>query len=292
MAALPSQLLAGLPTFHITDAEFRYLRDLIYAHTGISLTEHKRALVCARLAKRLRHHNLSTFADYYHLITECDPEGLEMVEMINCITTNKTDFFREPHHFQFLTETVIPQLRAGARSTLRRLRVWSAGSSTGEEAYTTAITVREALADDDPWDVRILATDIDTQVLAHAERGVYTVEQASRIPEPLLQRYFYRGVGANHGHVRVKPLLSEIVQFRHLNLMDDPWPMRGQFDVIFCRNVVIYFDRETQRRLIERLMRMLRPEGYLFLGHSESIIGTDDAVRHVGQSIYQYKGRA
>lgn len=274
----------------LTDKEFCHLRDLIYAQTGIALTEHKRTLVRARLAKRLRHHNLASFSDYYHLLTEKDPDGSELIEMINCITTNKTDFFRESHHFDFLTEQVIPEQRTLTRGQ-RRFRIWSAGSSTGEEAYSAAMTIREAISSDELWDVRILATDIDTRVLRHGEEGIYSFDQASRIPEHLLRRYFLRGTGENSGHVRVKPTLRQLVDFRYLNLMDESWPMRGPFDVIFCRNVIIYFDRETQRRLISRLLKLLRPDGYLFLGHSESLIGTDDAVQHVGQSIYRYMGR-
>jgi chemotaxis protein methyltransferase CheR len=291
MVAQPSDLSLSASTFRITDAEFKYLRDLIYAHTGISLTEHKRALVCARLAKRLRHHRIGTFTDYYHLLTERDPEGLELVEMINCITTNKTDFFRETHHFQFLVDRVVPERRALTRPGMRRLRLWSAGCSTGEEAYSAAITLHNALPAEEGWDVRILASDIDTRVLEHGASGVYTEEQASHVPEALRHRYFLKGAAANAGRVKAKPVIQDMVHFRHLNLMDEPWPMRGPFDVIFCRNVVIYFDRETQRRLVERLLRLLRPGGYLFLGHSESLIGTDRSVHHIGQSIYQYTGK-
>ncbi|HEX7045112.1 MAG TPA: protein-glutamate O-methyltransferase [Burkholderiales bacterium] len=276
----------GLPTFKLTDAEFRRLRDFIHAHTGIALSDHKRALVYARLARRLRHHKLESFADYYALLTERDPEGEELVEMINCITTNKTDFFREPHHFRFLKDRLFPEVRArGAR----RVRIWSAGTASGEEAYTIAMTVREAFPPGELWDIRILATDIDTRVLAHAERGEYTYEQAERIPPALLHKYFEAG---DAGRVRAKGALKDLIRFRRLNLMDDPWPMRGPFDAIFCRNVIIYFDRPTQRRLVERFSRLLRPEGYLLLGHSESLVDGGGRLRHMGQSVYQYVGRA
>lgn len=291
MLASPPQPSLGLSTFKISEAEFRRLREFIHAHTGIALSDHKRALVYARLARRLRHHRLDSFADYYALLTENDPDGDELVEMINCITTNKTDFFREPHHFRFLTENVFPEMR-GKTGAPRRMRIWSAGTATGEEAYTIAITVREAFPLTDTWDVRILATDIDTRVLAHAERGEYSAEQAERIPAPLLQRYFYQGEGMNAGRVQAKPVLKDLVRFRRLNLMDDPWPMRGPFDAIFCRNVIIYFDRPTQRRLIERLTQLLRPGGYLLLGHSESLIEAGGMLRHMSHSVYQYLGRA
>lgn len=281
---------AGFSVFKISDAEFQQLREFIHSHTGISLSDHKRALVYSRLARRLRHHQLESFADYYELLTEHDPEGLELVEMINCITTNKTDFFREPHHFKFLTERALPEVRARGMNGPRRVRLWSAGTASGEEAYTLAMTVRESFPQTESWDIRILATDIDTRVLAHAERGEYLREQTERVPQTLLQRYFYQGEGERAGHVQAKPVLKDLIRFRRLNLMDDPWPMRGPFDVILCRNVIIYFDRATQRRLIERFTQMLRPKGYLMLGHSESLIDGGGKLRHMSQSVYQYIG--
>ncbi|SRR5581483_607959 len=291
MLASPSSHSIQLAAIKLTDAEFRQLREFIYAHTGIALSEHKRALVYSRLAKRLRHHKLDCFEDYYRLLTQNDPEGDELVEMINCITTNKTDFFREPHHFRFLAEHVFPQFRARAGAS-RRLRFWSAGTASGEEAYTLAMVVREAFPLSETWDIRILATDIDTRVLAYAESGEYTIEQASRIPDGLLRRYFYQGEGENAGRVQAKQVLKDLIRFRRLNFMDDPWPMRGLFDVIFCRNVIIYFDRPTQRRLVERFAQLLRPGGYLFLGHSESLIEAGHKLRHMSQSVYQNQERA
>ena len=275
----------------LTEAEFQSLRALIHEHTGIALSAHKRALVYARLAKRLRHHHLDRFSDYYRLLTEQDPTGEELVEMINCITTNKTDFFREPHHFRFLTEHAFPEFRARAPGGSRRLRIWSAGTSSGEEAYTIAMTVREAFPAHEFWDIRILATDIDTRVLAYAERGEYTLEQAARIPETLLKRYFYQGEEENAGRVQAKQMLKDLIRFRRLNFMDEAWPMRGLFDVIFCRNVIIYFDRATQRRLVERFTQLLVPGGYLCLGHSESLIDTGSKLRHMSQSVYQHQER-
>ncbi len=289
MLASTLPFVTGPSAYKISDAEFRQLREFIYSHTGIALSDHKRALVYARLGRRLRHHVLETFADYYELLTERDPDGIELVEMINCITTNKTDFYREPHHFKFLNDKVFPEIQA--RGGGRRLRLWSAGTATGEEAYTLAITVREFFTLPETWDVRILATDIDTRVLAHAERGEYTREQAERIPVPLLQRYFSMGEGENAGRVQAKARLKDIIRFRRLNLMDDPWPMKGPFDAIFCRNVIIYFDRPTQRRLIERFTNMLRPGGYLMLGHSESLVDGVGMLRHMSQSVYQYAGK-
>lgn len=268
----------------ITDDEFRQLRALIHRHTGIALSDHKRALVCSRLSRRLRHYQFTNYSQYYELLCHGDQEGVELMEMINAITTNKTDFFREAHHFQFLTEHVFPEHR---KKKTRRLRLWSAATATGEEAYTLAITVREAFADAADWDIKILATDIDTRVLAHAHAGVYTLEQAAPIALPLLRRYFFKGTGDFSNRVHVKPTLTSLIRFRQLNFLDDPWPMRAPFDVIFCRNVLIYFDKATQRRLLERMAGMLVPNGFLMLGHAEAIHGFDHLYRAVGHSIYQ-----
>lgn len=272
--------------FAITDREFRLLRELIYAHTGISLSEHKRALVCARLARRLRHWKLTDYSAYYELLINDDPEERELMEMINAITTNKTDFFRESHHFQYLTEQVFPALRA---SRDRRVRIWSAATSSGEEAYSLAITVCEALPLAE-YDVKILATDIDTNVLERAQRGVYPVESVMKVPEELRARYFQRGTRSNDGVARVKPELQSFVRFRRLNLIDETWPMQGPFDVIFCRNVLIYFDKDTQRRLLHRFAALLRPGAHLMLGHAEAIHGYETMFRAVGHSIYLYRG--
>ena len=268
----------------ITDDEFRQLRTLIHRHTGIALSDHKRALVCSRLSRRLRHYQFAHYTQYYELLCHGDPDGVELMEMINAITTNKTDFFREAHHFQFLTEHVFPEHR---KKKTRRLRLWSAAAATGEEAYTLAITVREAFSDAADWDIKILATDIDTRVLAHAHAGVYTLEQASPIPNTLLRRYFLKGHGDFKNKVCAKPALAALLRFRRLNLLDAPWPMRAPFDVIFCRNVLIYFDKATQHRLLERMAGMLSPNGFLMLGHAEAIHGFDHLYRAVGHSIYQ-----
>ncbi|OGI44433.1 MAG: hypothetical protein A2V92_03420 [Candidatus Muproteobacteria bacterium RBG_16_65_31] len=274
-------------TTTITDREFGQLRDLIHAHTGIALSEHKRALVCSRLAKRLRHYNLACYADYYELLTQADPDGRELMEMINAITTNKTDFFRESHHFQFLSEQVFPALK---QSRQRRLRIWSAAASSGEEAYTLAITVSEVFPAPNDWDIKILATDIDTNVLERAARGVYSQHQVRMISKPLLQRYFLKGAGAHEDEVMVKPVLKSLIRFARLNLIDEPWPMQGPFDAILCRNVFIYFDKPTQQRLFARFAKLLRKDGYLMLGHAEFIQGHESLFSIVGHSIYRRRG--
>lgn len=272
----------------ISDAEFERFRKLIYQHTGIALSDHKRALICSRLGKRLRHHQLNSYGDYYRLLMNRDPDGQELRELINAITTNKTEFLREEHHFTFLTENVLPHFRQALNAGQRtRLRIWSAGTSTGEEAYSIAMTVLDAIPNAAALDVRILASDIDTQVLDRAEQGIYSAEHMARLPESWLQRYFLRGHGGNRGRIMVRPAVRELVRFRHLNLQADPWPMTGPFDIIFCRNVVIYFDKPTQQQLFRRFARMLRSDGFLMLGHSESLHGNDCGFYPVGHSIYR-----
>ena len=274
----------------ITDEEFRRLREFIHAHSGIALSGHKRALVCSRLAKRLRHHDLHHYSDYYRLLTENDPDGLELVAMINSITTNKTEFFREPHHFRFLAEVVFPAYRNNPNRK-RPIRLWSAAASTGEEAYSLAMTALEVMPSFNERDIRILATDIDTDVLSRAENGVYAHEQAKHIPEALLRRYFLKGQAAHEGEILAKPVLKSLISFRRLNLQDDPWPMQAPFDVILCRNVLIYFDKPTQLKLFRRMASALKKDGYLMLGHSEAIYGLVDYFKPVGHSIYQCRGK-
>ncbi len=275
----------------ITDHEFHQFRDLIHTHTGIALSDHKRALVCSRLAKRLRHHGLARFTDYYTLLTQRDPQGSELLEMINCITTNKTEFFRERDHFKFLSEQVFPALiRSTSDYRSRKVRIWSAGSSSGEEAYSLAMAALEAFPPMQGWDIKILATDIDTNMLQLGEQGRYTEEQAQGIPRALLTKYFFKGTETNAGYVMVKPSLKEVIRFRRLNLLEEPWPFRGPFDVILCRNVIIYFDQPTQKKLIARMTQVVRRNGYLLLGHSESLHTVNTGYRHAGHSIYHYEG--
>ena len=274
----------------ISDAEFRQLREFIHVHTGIALSEHKKALVCSRLSKRLRHHALQHYSDYNVLLVENDPEGAELMAMINCITTNKTDFFREPHHFRFLAEQIFPAYKQDPNRE-RPLRMWSAASSTGEEAYSLAMTALEAMPSFNELDIRILATDIDTDVLSRAASGVFSRAQAKQIPEALLRRYFLRGQGAHEAEVMAKPLLKSLVHFHWLNLQEDPWPMQEKFDVIFCRNVLIYFDKPTQQKLFQRMAGAIKKDGYLMLGHSEAMHGLNDLFKSVGHSIYQCRGK-
>lgn len=274
----------------ISDQEFRLFQELVRTHTGIALTEQKRNLVSSRLGRRLRALGLASFKGYYDYLTAAEGQD-ELENFINAITTNKTDFYREQQHFEFLGKEILPTWKAqAARTGERRIRIWSAGCSTGEEPYTIAITLRESLENLLAWDVRILASDIDTQVLAQAAQGIYPAERVAEIPRPILERYFLRGVGAQAGLVRVTKELRTLVTFRRINLLEEPWPIRTQFDCIFCRNVIIYFDKPTQSRLMERFATYLKTDGYLFLGHSESLYGVSDRFAFLRNTIYRKIG--
>jgi len=275
----------------VTDREFALFRELIAAQAGITLNEHKRHLLRARLGRRLRDLGLNSFSAYYDYLLQHDPSGAEMIRFVNALTTNKTDFFREPHHFQYLQEPWASARRAlAARTGDRKVRFWSAACSSGEEPYTLAMALSESLRTEPGWDVRILASDLDTDVLARAQAGIFPLERTGPIPPPLLSRYFLRGVGTQAGLVKVRRELRELVTFRRLNFNDESWPIRSQFDGIFCRNVLIYFNREMQRRILQRLLGFLKPDGVLFLGHSESIFGLVEGLQHLGNTIYTRVG--
>lgn len=274
--------------FPISNEEFRLFRELLFKEAGISLGEGKRQLVASRLAKRLRHHHFTSYKQYYQYVTTQDPRGEERLQMVNCLTTNKTDFFREGHHFDFLQHTVFPDLRQRAqRGKPRRMRIWSAACSSGEEPYTIAMTVREEFPPTSGWDIRILASDIDTEVLRRAERGVYDLDRLSGVPDAFKRKYFLRGKGKWDGSARVRPELQELISFRRINFIDPQWPVQARFDVIFCRNVIIYFDRDTQRRLFERLHGYLHEDGYLMVGHSENLHWLGDLFAPVRGTIYR-----
>ena len=273
--------------FSISDQEFHSIQGLVKDRTGIALSDHKRSLVVARLGKRLRILGFATFRQYYEHVTGGAGSG-ELENFVNAITTNKTDFFRERAHFEFLTREVVPALKRRALQTgERRVRIWSAGCSTGEEAYTIALTLCEALGSLLTWDVRILASDIDTNVLAQGSAGVYSVERAAEIPLPLLHRYFLKGSGVQAGQVKVGRAIHPLVTFRRINLLEEPWPIRTTFDCVFCRNVIIYFDKPTQSRLMYRFADFVRDDGYLFLGHSESLHGVCDRFSFLRNTVYR-----
>ena len=270
--------------FEFTDRDFAFLREIVTGHSGIMLGEQKRQLVYGRLTRRLRQLRLDSFEQYCAYVEQHLDE--ELGELINAITTNLTSFFRENHHFEHLAESALPETMAHNAAT-RRLRIWSAGCSTGEEPYSIAMTVSETLGSSlSGWDARILATDIDSQVVARAQAGVYQQDRIEGISPARQRRWFSLGTGPNSGKVRVNSDLQELLAFRQLNLLKD-WPMRGPFDIIFCRNVVIYFDKDTQKTLFDRYADMLVPNGYLYVGHSESLHRISDRFKLIGKTIYQ-----
>lgn len=250
----------------------------------------KHQLMQSRLSKRLRALQLNSFGQYYEQLLHHDRSGEEKLKMINCLTTNKTDFFREGHHFEHLRSTVFPALESQAQKTgERRIRLWSAACSSGEEPYTLAMTVLDhfgpiALK---KWDVRILASDVDTDVLAHAERGEYAADRVADLPSSVLKKHFITSSRDPDAPVRVRPELQELVTFRRINFIEEQWPIHTSFDIIFCRNVMIYFDEPTQDKLLLRFSQKLKPDGRLFIGHSESILRLEQLYKPLGNTIYR-----
>jgi chemotaxis protein methyltransferase CheR len=266
--------------------EFEAVRGIVYRLTGISLSEAKRTLAESRLARRLRHHGFDSYRQYVQYLEGRPETDEEYRELINCITTNKTSFFREKHHFEFLASQVLPATRTG------QLHIWSAGCSTGEEPYTIAMTVRDHAPAGGAGRVRIFASDIDTQVLATAQAGVYGTDRLEGLDEGQLKRHFLRGTGASQGLVRVRPELQKLIDFEQVNLIKGEWRLPATFDVIFCRNVIIYFDKATQERLLERFALALKPGGYLILGHSETIHSKSTLFEALKQTVYRFRSGA
>ncbi|GLS24403.1 chemotaxis protein methyltransferase 3 [Marinibactrum halimedae] len=268
----------------LSDQEFAYLCQLVHDSTGIVLTEQKRQMVYRRLMRRTRELKITSFSEYCKLLKKADNE--EMVNFINAITTNLTSFFREEHHFDFLRESYFPKILS---DNSKRLRCWSAGCSTGEEAYSLAITINDVFSSVmSSWDIKVLATDLDTQVLETACNGIYAENRIEEIPESIKLKWFKPGSGENEGLVKVKKDLRRLISFKQLNLLS-LWPMRGQFDVIFCRNVMIYFDRDTQKKLIDRFCDLLPSGGFLMTGHSESCAKAVPYLHQCGRTIFQKK---
>ncbi|WP_329742697.1 protein-glutamate O-methyltransferase CheR [Dyella sp. A6] len=275
--------VAGGPM--LGDAEFGFLREFVHRHCGIALSEQKRQLVQGRLLRRLRGLGLKDFRSYCELLQR-DPDG-ELGELASAISTNVTSFFREIHHYELLEQELLPQWLDHKRREGDRLRIWSAGCSTGEEPYALAMVVAEALARTGATvDTKILATDLSPRALGQARQGVYPLDRLGGVSEERRKRWFLRGAGDYEGLASVHPRLRELVSVLPLNLLHD-WPMQGPFDAIFCRNVVIYFDQPTKKRLFERYAGLLGPGGYLFLGHSESMHGLSDAFELVGRTTYR-----
>jgi chemotaxis protein methyltransferase CheR len=262
----------------LSRSEFDEIRRLAYDKFGLNLRDGKEELVAARLGKMIREAGFHSFRQYHRHVV-ADASGEALVAMIDALTTNHTSFLREPEHFRFLAAQILPQL--GSR---RPIEIWCAACATGEEAYSIAFSLAEAQVPRAA--IQILATDISTRALAGAERGVYPAERFTGFPPGWLPRYFLRGQGEWEGWFRIKPFVREVIQFRRLNLVET-WPHTRSFPVIFCRNVMIYFDRPVQTRLVSRLAERLEPGGYLLTGHAESLSGVDHPLRYVCPAIYR-----
>ena len=274
---------AGPDLATITAGEFARFRSLIRDQTGIHLSDCKGPLLVARLGPRLKNLGLGTFSDYYKFLAG-DTSGDELQTLINRVTTHKTSFFRERHHFDFLRLRLIPQLREKGR---RQLRIWSAGCSSGEEPYSIAMTVEQALGKLHGWDVCVLASDIDTETLDQARSGTYALESLDGVSPEQRRAYFLRGFGEFEGLAQVRPELRQMVHFRRINLNEPDWGVHERFDAIFCRNVIIYFDRTLQERIVERLVSHLHAGGCYFSGHSENLYSLRSLLVAVEHTIFR-----
>ncbi|GAB3466853.1 chemotaxis protein methyltransferase [Massilia terrae] len=267
--------------FEFTRRDFERVRALIYRRAGISLADSKQEMVYSRLARRLRATGIAVFANYLDEL-EAGRMDHEWESFTNALTTNLTSFFREAHHFPLLADhAVAARARHGGQ-----LNIWCSASSTGEEPYSIAMTMCEAFGTLRP-PVNIVATDIDTNVLATAAEGIYGMERVDKLEPERLRKFFLRGKGSQAGMARVRPELRNLVSFRQLNLQDADWRLSGSFDAIFCRNVMIYFDKETQRKILARFVPLMKPDALLFAGHSENFLYVSDALRLRGKTVYE-----
>lgn len=268
----------------LTESEFRMIRDFVHREAGIFLGPHKMALLSSRLARRLRELGFRRYGDYFRQAVLPDPA--EQIQLLDRLCTHETRFFREPRQFELLERAILPAWRTAAEAGRRprQARFWSAGCSTGEEPFSIALTLVAGLPG---WDVSVLATDLSTRALARAEAATWPVERGGEIPPALLKRYLLRGTRSQEGLMRAGAELRARVRFQRLNLNADRYPVEGGFDAIFCRNVLIYFDAQSKARVIERLVERLAPGGYLFLGHSESLIGWSGRMSVVQPTVYR-----
>ncbi len=267
--------------FPLSRKEFDFLAALVYEQTGIVLGENKRNLLYSRLARRIRALRMNSFREYCDLLGT--PEGAsEMPQLINAVTTNLTKFFRENHHFEHLRSVVIPALFAPGRRGAR-IRIWSAGCSSGQEPFSIAMTLAAAVPDLASWNCRILATDLDSNMIARCSAGRYNEKETESIPTDLRKKYMERERGESH--LTFSTAIRKLITFKQLNLLDR-WPMTGPFDAVFFRNVLIYFDVETQRQILNRMYGLIAPEGFLYAGHSENLSRVTDHFSLIGQTIY------
>lgn len=271
----------GLREFQFSENDFERVRKLIYQHAGISLSPVKKDMVYSRLARRLRALNLQTFTQYLDQLER--QGGDEWERFVNSLTTNLTSFFREPHHFPIFAEHL---RKLGTR---RPVRVWCSAASTGEEPYSIAMTVAETFGLE-ATHVTIVASDLDTNVLATAQKGVYPVDRVDKMPPERLRKFFLRGTGGQEGYAAVRPELKRMIEFRRINLLDASYTVKGPLDVIFCRNVMIYFDKPTQYKILSRFAPLLQSDGLMFAGHSESFLHAADLFKSLGKTVYALSG--
>lgn len=283
---VPQQKTDTVKEFDFTRRDFERVRALIHGRAGISLADSKQEMVYSRLARRLRATGIQSFGRYLDDL-EAGRMDKEWEAFTNALTTNLTSFFREAHHFPLLLEHLI----AIRKKDTRPLTIWCSAASTGEEPYSIAMTACEAFNTLTP-PVQIVATDIDTNVLATAANGVYPMERMDKMSPERLRRFFLKGKGAHEGMARVRPELRNLVTFRQLNLLAEGWPLEGQFDAIFCRNVMIYFDKPTQRKILDRFVPLMKPHALLFAGHSENFLYVSDSLRLRGKTVYELDARA
>lgn len=268
--------------FELTEKDFKFIQWFMHKHAGIYFSDRKRTMVYGRISRQLRRLGLRRFSDYRQLIEQ---DSQEQARFVNCLTTNKTQFFREYHHFEFLEKVLMAEWQQQGAS---QINIWSAGCSTGEEPYSFIASLQKVAALEIFNSVRITATDLDTKVLKVAKQGIYSDEAIEAIPTAYLKPCFVKGVGRQQGKIKIRSALQNYIQFQQLNLLQD-WPFDQEFDVISCRNVMIYFDKKTQTALIERFYQQLKPNGVLFIGHSESMPSHLDLFHHLGHTIYVKK---
>jgi chemotaxis protein methyltransferase CheR len=285
IAASNPEIADAAREFAFSDADFRSLAQLARQHAGIALSDSKRNLVYTRVSRRLRALRLGTFKEYRDYLSE---NAGELESFINAISTNLTKFFRESHHFDHLRSHAVVPFVSGAHRGDGRFRVWSAGCSTGEEPYTIAAVVRHEIPSGSRLDIRVLATDIDTDVLGKAARGLYPENSFDTVPRIYRDYFEPAGEGRNGANLVASEDIRSLIVFRRLNLME-PWPFRGKFDAIFCRNVMIYFDNATKEKLIDRFIQSIKPGGWLYIGHSESFHGAHPELQLVGRTTYRRK---
>lgn len=267
----------------MTDADFKKISVLVYDLCGINLNDAKKELVKARLGKRIRSGHFPSFRDYYEYVVQ-DQTGQELVHMLDSISTNFTSFFREEKHFDYLQSELLPEMSSAKKE--KKIRFWSAGCSSGEEVYSIVITLLETLENPSAWDLKVLATDLSSKVLKMAASGIYARERIQSIPPALVKKYFLRGQDHWQDYVKVKDVLKEYISFRRLNFMER-FSFPEPFDCIFCRNVMIYFDKQTQASLVNRFYENLTKGGVLLIGHSESLTGIQHPFRYIKPAIYQ-----